>query len=95
MIHDDYLQLVAQDIQSRASTVLLNDSTSVPVQEVTISGKIVTVRTGTIQNVTAVTNLKLKTADGKVIINKPVNITVPANQQFDFTFTIEAKGETA
>jgi len=94
MIHDDYLQLVAQDIQARATTVTLNDSTDVPVAQVSVAGKVVTVRTGTIQNVTAVTNLKLKTADGKVIVNKPVNITMPANQQFDFTFTIEAKGGT-
>jgi hypothetical protein len=95
MITDDYLKLVAQDIQSRATTVLINNTSSVPVQSVTVSGKIVTVRTDTVQNITAITNLKLKTTDGKVIIDKTVNLTMPATQQQDFTFTIEVKGGTA
>ncbi|QRG68611.1 hypothetical protein [Brevibacillus choshinensis] len=95
MIADDYLKLVAQDIQARASTVLINNTTSVPVLSVTVAGKVVTVRTETVQNVTAITNLKLKTTDGKVIIDKAVNLTMPAAQQQDFTFTIEVKGGTA
>ncbi|QRG65237.1 hypothetical protein [Brevibacillus choshinensis] len=95
MIADDYLKLVAQDIQARATTVLINNTTSIPVLSVTVSGKVVTVRTETVQNVTAITNLKLKTADGKVIIDKAVNLTMPATQQQDFTFNIEVRGGTA
>jgi hypothetical protein len=94
MISDEYLQQVATDLYGRIGSVLVNDTVSVPIKSVNITGKIVTVETENVEGISKVSKVTLLDTSGKIIDVKHTNLEVPDSRFLDLLFQIEAKGGT-
>lgn len=90
---DEFLESVIQDIKSRASKVLLNDSIEVSLFTVSTNGKDITIVTDTFEEDVTINNIKLMTSEGVVIVERIVNIEILKQDYVEFTFDISVRGD--
>lgn len=92
MIETWYLERVAQDIASRATTVELNGQ-NIPIKSISTEGTKVTVLTEMVAGITQITSLRLLDEQGNVITQRTPHISVTDSQRLEFRFEFEVKGE--
>lgn len=89
-----YLERAAQDLYTRASTIVLNGEQAVPIQSIQRNGNQVTIMTQGIWGLTKITSLRLLDEQGNLITERKANFDVIDSQRAEFTFRFSIKGGT-
>ncbi len=87
-----YLERVAADLYTRASTIILNGEQTLPIQNVWRVENQVFVQAALIKNISEITSIKLLDEQGSLITERKAKINVPDEQTLAFTFQFEVKG---
>ncbi|MEZ2659271.1 hypothetical protein [Aneurinibacillus aneurinilyticus] len=87
-----YLERVAADLYTRASTIILNGEQTLPIQNVWRIENQVFVQAALIKNISRITSIKLLDEQGSLITERKANINVPDEQTLAFTFQFQVKG---
>lgn len=86
-----YLERVAADLYTRASTIILNGEQTLPIQNVWRVENRVFVQAALIKNISEITSIKLLDEQGSLITERKAKINVPDEQTLVFTFQFEVK----
>ncbi|MGG3801802.1 hypothetical protein [Metabacillus fastidiosus] len=92
MIEAYYRNRVAEDIMSRAVTLLVNDTTSIPIASKKRDGQRVTIICSDVKGGGVINTIALLDEQGKVITKRGVNILPAFEQLLEFSFEINVRG---
>ncbi|OAJ75178.1 hypothetical protein AYJ08_06075 [Brevibacillus sp. SKDU10] len=80
-----YLERIAEDIATRATSIVLNNQT-VPIRSISRNGAAVTVRTESVKGITRVSSLRLYDESGGLIAERQADVPVSDGQRLEFRF---------
>nr|WP_278430238.1 hypothetical protein [Brevibacillus laterosporus] len=86
-----YLERVAEDLEKRASSLILNYQT-VQLRSAKREGSKIVVITEPVSGITKVSSLKLLDEAGNLITERTANVDVLSDQSLEFRFEFEVKG---
>ncbi|MED0672112.1 hypothetical protein P4S95_18200 [Aneurinibacillus aneurinilyticus] len=91
-MNNEYLERIANDLQFRCSTVVLNGIQTIPIHSVQRNGSSVVVTTGNIKGIENISSLKLLDETGKKIVEKSVNLNIEKSKSISFKLNFKVKG---